>query len=405
MDAEKLPVRPSLEQYRKQAKELLKACKSGDSDSLQRVKRYHPHPSKLTDSRTPSAKLSLADAQLVIAREHAFESWPKFAKFIEALTRESSPVSQFELAADAIVAGDAITLKRLLRENPALIEARSTRLHRATLLHYLGANGFEDYRQKSPRNAVEIAELLLSAGSEVDALADAYGKATTLGLVASSIHPKQAGVQIALLHTLLEAGASVDGVGGWNPLIGALRNGRGEAAEFLAGRGALLDVEGAAGVGRLDVVTSCFNENGSLKADSTTAQMESGFLWACEYGRNDVVEFLLQRGVDLRTQANTGMTGLHWAVVGARLATVKLLLKQGAPIAETNKYGGTALGQALWSATNGDQGIDYVPIIDTLIEAGATIEPGSLAWLARQPGSASTNAPLEALLRRHGADS
>jgi ankyrin repeat protein len=400
MDARELPTRPNLEQYRKQAKELLKVCKAGDSDALQRIKRHHSHARKLPVSVT------LADAQLVIAREHAFESWPKFAKHIEALAREDSHVSQFELAADAIVSGDEATLKRLLRENPGLIRERSTRLHRATLLHYVGANGFEDYRQKSPKNAVDIAKLLLSVGAEVDAVADTYGKATALSLVASSIHPQKAGVQIALLETLLKAGAAIDGVSmGSNPLIAALHNGRREAAEFLAERGARLDLEGAAGVGRLDMVKNFFDEDGNLKATATKAQMESGFLWACEYGRNSVVDFLLQKGIDLNTQANTGLSGLHWAVVGGQLATIKLLLEHGAPLEARNVYGGTALEQALWSAINGDPAIDYVEIIDMLIAAGAKLEPGSLAWLAQQEGSASTKARLKALLGRHGATS
>jgi ankyrin repeat protein len=406
MDAKKLPVRPSLEQYRKQAKELLKTCKSGNPDSLQRVKRYHPHPSKPTDSGTPGAKLSLADAQLAIAREHAFKSWPRFAKHIEALSHEDSPVSQFELAADAVVEGDAATLKRLLREHPALIRERSTRVHRATLLHYIAANGFEDYRQKSPKSAVEIARILLSASAEVDAVADTYGKGTTLGLVASSVHPQRAGVQIALMETLLGSGAAVDGApGGLSPVLAALRNGRGEAAEFLAQHGALLDLESAAGVGQLDRVQSFFKRDGSLKANATKEQMESGFLWACEYGRDNVVEFLLHTGVDLGAQPNTGLTGLHWAVVGGQLATIKLLLERGAPLEAKNAYGGTALGQALWSAMNRDSGIDYIPVIEMLIQAGAKIEPGSLAWLAQQRGASSTKAHFEALLRRHGATS
>jgi ankyrin repeat protein len=403
MDAKQLPVRPSLEQYRKQAKELLKACKSGDAAAVQRIQRHHPHANQMPN---PGGDLALADAQLVIAREHAFESWPKFAKHIEALTHENSPTSHFELAADAIVAGDAVTLKRLLRDNPELIRERSTRVHRATLLHYVGANGFEDYRQKSPKNAVEIAKTLLAAGAQIDAVAETYGKGTALGLVASSVHPKLAGVQIALLETLLDAGAAINGApGGWNPLAGALRNGRGEAAEFLAQRGALLDLQGAAGVGRLDVVKTFFDESGGLKANVTRTQMESGFLWACEYGRNEVVDFLLQNGVDLSTQANTGLTGLHWAVVGGQLAAIRLLLERGALLEAKNVYGGTALGQALWSAVNGDQGIDYAEIINTLIAAGAKIEPGSLGWLARQPGSASTKSRIEALLRHHGATS
>lgn len=404
MDAKAPPARPSLEQYRKQAKELFKICKSGDSDALQRIKRHHPHSSKLANPTTLGS-VTLTDAQLVIAREHAFESWPKFAKHIEALARGSSPISQFELAADAVVAGDAITLERLLRENPELARERSTRVHRATLLHYLGANGFEDYRQKSPKNAVDIAEMLLRAGAEVDAVADTYDKGTTLGLVASSIHPKHAGVQIALLETLLKGGAAVDGVPkGSSPLVSALRNGRAEAAEFLAQQSARLDLEAAAGVGRLDLVQKFFDEDGSFK-NATKAQMESGLMWACEYGRDEVVDFLLKKGVDLSVQANTGLTGLHWAVVGGQLSTIRLLIERGAPLEEKSVYGGTPLSQALWSAANGDPEIDYVPVINTLIAAGAKIAPGSLAWLARQREQFPTKARLETLLRRHGATS
>ena len=397
-DLTPLPARPSLEHYKKQAKDLVKLISSGDSDAIQRVRKNHPHPDRLPD-------FGLADAQLAIAREHGFDSWPKFAKHIEALNRASSSVSQFELAADAVVTGDAARLELLLRENAGLIRERSTRLHRAMLLHYVSANGFENYRQKTPKNAVEIAKILLAAGAEVDALADTYGKGTTLGLVATSVHPKRAGVQIALMEILLDYGAAVDGVPGtWSPLISALHNGRPEAAEFLARRGARLDLEGAAGVGRLDLVESFFNEDGNLKPNATKAQMELGFLWACEYGRNSIVDFLLKKGVDLHAQQNTGLTGLHWAVVGGQLETIRMLLERGAPLEAKNVYGGTALGQAIWSAMNSDHQMDYVPVIEALIGAGAKIADGTLAWLAREEGgSSSAKARISELLRRHGA--
>ena len=90
MDAKELPARPSLEQYKKQAKDLVKAYISGDPEAIQRVKKYHPHSGKLLNSEILKAKFALADAQLLIAREHGFESWPKFAKHIETLTRERS---------------------------------------------------------------------------------------------------------------------------------------------------------------------------------------------------------------------------------------------------------------------------------------------------------------------------
>src|SRR5205823_3220697 len=244
--------------------------------------------------------------------------------------------------------------QRLLHENPELVRARSTREHGATLLHYVSANGVEGYRQKTPKNAVEIAEILLNARAEVDAEADVYGGgATTLGLVATSIHPERAGVQIPLLELLLRYGAQVDrpGIAGnrHSAVKGCLANGRGRAAEFLSGRAARLDLEEAAGVGRLELVGSCFNQDGSLSPPATQDQLQRGFLWACEYGRNDVVEFLVKNGADLRSDAGTGETGLHWAVVGGHLQSIKLLLQRGAPLEELNAYGGTALGQALWS--------------------------------------------------------
>ncbi len=329
MNIKPLPARPNLEQYRKQAKDFAK--KTGSK---------------------------LADAQFTLAREHGFDSWPKFAKHIEALARKTSLVSKFEQTADAIIAGDAPTLSRLLNENPELIRARSTRVHRATLLHYVAANGFEDYRQKTPPNAVEIAKILLDAGAEVDAASDSYGKDTTLVLVATSIHPKRAGVQIALMQLLLDHGATPDGV---NP---CLRNGRPEAAEFLAQHGAPVDLEAAAGLGFLDLVQKLISE-------TNPAKINAGLWWAAEYGRNNVVDFLLDNGADLRAGENTGLPALHWSIVGGQLETVKLLLQRGASLEAKNQYRGTALGAAHWCVSNSDPNIDYAPIVKLLIDAGA----------------------------------
>ena len=91
MDAKPLPARPSLEQYKKQAKELVRAFKafssrtSADSEAIRRIKKYHPRFANLTHEEMARAKFVLADAQFVIALEHSFESWPKFAKHIETL--------------------------------------------------------------------------------------------------------------------------------------------------------------------------------------------------------------------------------------------------------------------------------------------------------------------------------
>ncbi len=99
MDAKPLPARPSLEQYKKQAKDLVKAfraeqsLKSSNSQAVQRVKKHHPRIADLPDEQIASTRFALADAQFVIAIEHGFESWPKFAKHVESLANANFAVS------------------------------------------------------------------------------------------------------------------------------------------------------------------------------------------------------------------------------------------------------------------------------------------------------------------------
>ena len=380
MDTKELPAHPCLEQYKKQAKNLLKSVKSGHPEalqhSLQRIKKDHPRFGRLADLELSGAKLALADAQLVIAREHGFESWPGFAKHIEGLNRQGSPVSRFESAVDAVVTGDVAKLQQLLRENPELVRQSSTFLHHATLLHYVGANGVENYRQKTPQNVVQVAEVLLRAGADINAAADIYGGSDTLGLAATSVHPFLAGVQDALMDTLLAHGANLHD----ERLVHAcLGNGRGHAAEHLAKRGASLDLEGAAGVGRLDLVKSFFNEDGTLKTNVTQRQMECGFVWACQYGRTNVIEFLL--GTDLKVDAMPhGITGLHWAAYTARVPIVKLLLDRKAPLElRDGRFRGTPLGWALhaWDDPPPEpvgEPRRHWEVVALLIAAGATVD-------------------------------
>jgi ankyrin repeat protein len=372
-DALPLPPRPNLDHYKKLAKDLVKAANSDTlhawatiwiASLIQRSNlNLAPNvPASATHWTTQleqfvlrekaSAKLTLTKSQFILARAHGFESWPKFSKHLAELARANTAVSNFERAAEAIVAGDLAGLSSLLRKHPDLIRARSTREHRATLLHYTAANGVEGYRQKSPLNTVAIAKLLLDAGAQVDATSDVYGGgATTLNLAATSIHPEQAGVQESLLDLLLQRGADLNQKDdrGMSTINACLANGRPRAANFLAARGAELDLESAAGVGRLDEVRKYFNEKGTL-VGTTILQRARGLIWASEYGQNNVVEFLLRHGTDVHATANTGQTPLHCAVIGAHLDTIKLLLAHGADPETRNVYGGTALGQAEWCA-------------------------------------------------------
>jgi ankyrin repeat protein len=435
-DALSLPPRPNLEQYKKLARDLQRACKSSEPDAIlnwaarwaetitqlqglettpelrrrirgeaERIEQRWPKFQK-ADER--GDRCTLADAQHFVARGHGFKSWPKFAKHVEALTRAQSPVSQFEAAVDAIVNGDLAPLEKLLNGNPELIPARSTREHRSTLLHYVSANGVEDFRQKTPKNIVGIAKLLLDAGADVNAESDAYGgRSTTLGLTATSCHPQDAGVQIPLMELLIERGATVDAPDGGSAVNACLHNGRGPAAEFLAGRGARLDLEGAAGVGRLDIVKSYFTDAGALKSPEMQRQMMDGFAWTCEFGRTSVVDFLLQRGVDPAAKLrHHGQTGLHWAAYGGHVDTVKLLLERGAPVeAKDESYGATPLGWALYSWGRSSKSTPdggYYQAVALLVRAGAKVDPN---WYENNddPGVGAerirSDPPMQASLR------
>lgn len=96
-----LPARPNLQQYRKQAKDLVRQCELHAADAIARMRRNHPRFHQLPETDATAATVNLTDAQLVIAREHGFESWPKFSKhvemirIIESVDSLSDPVAAF----------------------------------------------------------------------------------------------------------------------------------------------------------------------------------------------------------------------------------------------------------------------------------------------------------------------
>jgi hypothetical protein len=377
----------------------------GDADTLAALLREHGGALRLQRDSTWSGGLAPsyaeADARAIIAREHFFDSWDAFAAFAAARRDPRSPVARFEAAADAVVSGDLEALTRRLREDPELVRARSVRRHQATLLHYVGSNGIEGFRQRAPKNLVAIATALLDAGADVNATAQMYGDGdTTLALTATSIHPVQSGVLEPLLTLLLARGATVgdDSGAAWSALINACHaNARPDAAGFLAARAPALDLEAAAGLGRLDVVAACFEPDGRLKPPATEKQRHDGFMWACEYGRTEVVSLLLATGMPVGAKGRpNGQTGLHWAAWEAHVDTLQTLLDAGAPVdTRDDTYGGTPLGWALYAwGGGGPRPGDgrYYEIVSRLMTAGATVDH---EWIGQ-----NADTPLGQALRR-----
>ena len=360
-----LPFNAPLRDYDLQAEMLLDGWRTRDREAVDIIRHYHPRfldekitwlPKRMTEEEATRVPIALDDTRVALARWYTFADWSRLAEYVRAVTTEGSPVALFESAVEAIINGDAPALSMLQRDHSELVRARSTRVtwqdphvHAATLLHYIAANGVEGHRQKSPKNAVEIATLLLKAGAEVDALAYMYGgEATTMSMLVSSTPPARAGVQIPLLHTLIDFGASVEdrGKGEWtSPLMTALAFGFSDTARALVERGARVgSLAAAAGLGRVDEVQRLLPEADALGRHRALAL-------AAQHGYSDIVGLLLDAGEDPNRFNPKGnhahSTPLHQAVLAGHDSVVRLLVERGAHVDIHDQiYRGTALGWA-----------------------------------------------------------
>src|SRR4051812_38857490 len=79
MTARSIPSNPSIEFDRKQAKVLLDAARERrEPQAIDRFQKHHP---RFRDGVADPQQLALHDAQLVIAREYGFASWPRWMQF------------------------------------------------------------------------------------------------------------------------------------------------------------------------------------------------------------------------------------------------------------------------------------------------------------------------------------
>lgn len=336
-----------LGEYRQGAERLWKALQGGDKDAAWRFKWEHPHFRGRSVRDVDPAALDPNDARLVVARQRGFETWADLERYAEDVQHDPL-VRRFEEAVEAVVAGDLATLRRFLKEDPALVRARSTRRHHATLLHYIAANGVEGERQRTPPNAVEVANLLLDSGAEPDALADMYdNQCTTLSMLVSSSPPADAGLQAPLAETLLDHGAELDGPGSnWQSAIEtALAFGHLETAQVLARRVEYLeDLAVAAGLGRTEEVKRLLPSANPLARHTALAL-------AAQHGQLDVVRLLLDAGEDPNRYNPEGFhahsTPLHQAVWAEHADVVQLLIERGARLdMRDTVYDGTPLDWA-----------------------------------------------------------
>jgi Lon protease-like protein len=99
--AKSLPANPNLANLKKRAKQLVRAHRAGNIEALDPRAAVEPpvQSSKLRQvARDP---FSLCEAQLMLARQYGFSSWPKLSQHIEAIALDPSSES-----AEATIPGE-----------------------------------------------------------------------------------------------------------------------------------------------------------------------------------------------------------------------------------------------------------------------------------------------------------
>lgn len=135
----RLSPRPSLEQLRKQAKDLLERYRAGDRSAVAEVQAFERNPDL--------SAFALNDAQRVLARTYGFESWPKLKAFVDG--------ANIAKLAKAVKHGDLLQVRALLHARPELIGMDMSESDEHRALHYAVL-----------RQDVVMVKLLMEAGAD-----------------------------------------------------------------------------------------------------------------------------------------------------------------------------------------------------------------------------------------------
>jgi ankyrin repeat protein len=235
---------------------------------------------------------------------------------------------EFHPVVAAIKAGDLERFRTLLREDPTLATARSSKSH-PTLLQCVVLDG------KDVPHSIEMAQLLIDLGADVDE-----------PLIAAASMDN-----VEVIPVLLAAGAAINGNGTWSPLEDALAFGAHRAIRLLLDRGATIHtLRIAAGLGRADLIDRFFTPDGSLTAEAGTLawpfgepsegwsqdpqdSIDNAFVYACMSGEIAAAERLLHHGARINAIPpgfDYAGTGLHYAAMNGYRPLVDYLLAHGA---------------------------------------------------------------------------
>jgi ankyrin repeat protein len=340
-----LPPRPSLEQLKKQAKFLLKEFQAASPDAMNRIREQHPRWRNSSEAPIANARFTLADAQLVIAKEYGFETWSKLKAHV--IVQNVAPLYEATVRSirEAAGQGDLKRLNTLLEAHPELIDEPGgpgvrTALHQAVF-------GVQ----------ADAVKLLLERGADPNVRCE--------GDNAYPLHFAAEKKNFPIIRLLIDHGADPVGEGdyhelgviGWATAWDYMTADR-EIVDYLVAHGARHNIFSAVAMGEVEVIRD-------LVARSPAD---------------------LERRMDM---VNRRRRALHLAVVKKQPKALTTLLQLGANMESLDEAGFTALDQA---ALNGE-----AEMAQALLDRGAKVRlPAAVSLqkkrdieklLAKDPGS------------------
>ena len=341
-----LPLRPSLEHLKNQAKALLRAAREGAPEALARFSQHlgpldPPDKDPSLDAAAHPRRLKLADAQHVLAREYGFANWAQLKQHVDeaamaaksrqeqiavlitcCLEGELARAERFlerhpELAsADIFVAatlGEEATVRAMLERDPTIVNMSGGPLDAPPLVYACSS------RFASPDNSREpqlraIANELLQRGADPNArwLNPAFNNCPLSALYGAC------GVNgnVAIARLLLEAGATPDDN---ESLYHSVEHESTDCTALLLAHGATISgtnaVHNAVALGNTAAL-KLFLQHGADVNERIGAQQGMTLLhWAIECDQDrDLLELLISHGADLRATSRDGLTPFRRAV-------------------------------------------------------------------------------------------